>query len=247
MHKNYEQKIEKKENKNTIVNLNKKTKIIDRTVLAIKRETVKDWLLNKHYAKRVPQITHSFGCFVDGILQGIITFGIPSSPSLCKGVCGEQWQNNVYELNRLAMIDGHDKNLVSYFVAKSIKLMPKPSIIVSYADTSMGHIGYVYQSTNFIYTGLSEKNYDWKEKGKNLHSRTIVRMYSLKNRQLNPDRFELVKRPQKHRYIYFLGSKKEVKQLNMDLNYKVQEYTKGTTKKYKNEKEVAQQMTFIKI
>ena len=54
-----------------------------------------------------------------------------------------------------------------------------------------------------------------------------------------------MERPQKHRYIYFLGSKKEVKQLNKDLNYEVQPYPKGESKKYKNDKEVAQQMTFI--
>ena len=237
----------KNSDKIAIVNLNKKTKIVNTSVLAIKRETVKDWLLNKHYAKRIPQIRYSFGCFVDGILQGIITFGNPPSPSLCKGICGEKWQNNVYELNRLTMIDGHKKNLSSYFVAKSLQLMPKPSIIVSYADTSMGHIGYIYQATNFIYTGLTEKNTEWREKGKNLHSKPISRIYSLKYRQSNPDRFEFVKRPLKHRYIYFLGSKKEVKQLNKDLNYKVEAYPKGNTKKYKNEKEVAQQMTFIKI
>ena len=37
------------------------------TVVAVPRESVIPWLLNKHYAKRVPQITHSFGCFVDGV------------------------------------------------------------------------------------------------------------------------------------------------------------------------------------
>jgi hypothetical protein len=36
-----------------------------------------------------------------------------------------------------------------------------------------------------------------------------------------------------------------VKQLNKDLNYEVQPYPKGESKKYKNDKEVAQQMTFI--
>ena len=215
------------------------------TVVAIPRESVVDWLLNKHYAERVPQITHSFGCFVDGVMQGVITYGIPPSPSLCMGVCGEQWKDNVYELNRLAMIDEHDEDLGSYFVANSMKLMPKPSIIVSYADTSMGHVGYVYQASNFIYTGLSAQRNEWREIGKNTHSKSVVEMYSLEERQSNPDRFEHVERPQKHRYIYFLGSKKEVKQLNKDLNYEVQPYPKGESKKYKNDKEVAQQMTFI--
>ena len=36
-----------------------------------------------------------------------------------------------------------------------IKATRKPKIVVSYADTSKGHVGYVYQATNFIYTGMS--------------------------------------------------------------------------------------------
>ena len=41
------------------------------------------------------------------------------------------------------------------------------------------------------------------------------------------------------------GQKKQVKQLYKDLNYEIQPYPKGESKKYKNDKKVAQQMTFI--
>ena len=158
---------------------------MDKSIVAIPRESVVDWLLNKHYAERVPQITHSFGCFVDGILQGVITYGIPPSPSLCMGVCGEQWKDNVYELNRLAMVDEHDKDLGSYFVANSMKLMPKPSIIVSYADTSMGHVGYVYPATNFIYTGLQIINKSlFKDEKVVPFSVTKIWNYAIKNKML---------------------------------------------------------------
>ena len=226
------------------------------SVQAVPRETVREWLLHKHYAKRIPQITHSFGCFEDKVLQGVVTYGIPPSPSLCIGVCGEEWKDNVYELNRLAIIEedashnialrgSQSKNLASYLVANSMKLMPKPSIIVSYADTSMGHVGYVYQATNFIYTGLSAKRNEWREKGKNTHSKSVVEMYSLEERQSNPDRFEHVERPQKHRYIYFRGSKKEVKQLKNSLNYEILPYPKGESKRYLNNKAVSQQQSLF--
>jgi hypothetical protein len=215
------------------------------SVQAIPRETVREWLLHKHYAKRIPQITHSFGCFEDKVLQGVVTYGIPPSPSLCIGICGEEWKDNVYELNRLAILEEHDSNLASYLVANSMKLMPKPSIIVSYADTSMGHVGYVYQATNFIYTGLSAKRREWREIGKNTHSKSVVEMYSLEKRQSNPDRFEHVDRPQKHRYIYFRGSKKEVKQLKNSLNYEILPYPKGESKRYVNNKAVSQQQSLF--
>tara|TARA_R110002020_G_scaffold150199_1_gene326770 strand:+ start:1025 stop:1594 length:570 start_codon:yes stop_codon:yes gene_type:complete len=187
----------------------------------------------------------SFGCFVDGILKGVITYGSPPSPSLCIGVCGEQWKKNVYELNRLTMEDGHDKNLSSYFVSNSMKLLPKPCIIVSYADTKMNHVGYIYQATNFIYTGMTAKRKDWIEIGTNKHSKTTSEQYSLEERRSNPSKFEVVQRSLKHRYIYFLGNKTQVKQLYKDLNYEIQPYPKGESKKYINNKKVAQQMTFI--
>ena len=218
---------------------------MEKRILAINKDTVIDWLLNKHYAKRIPSISFSFGCFVDGILKGVITYGSPPSPTLCIGVCGEQWKKNVYELNRLTMEDGHDKNLSSYFVSNSMKLLPKPSIIVSFADTKMDHVGYIYQATNFIYTGLTTKRNNWSEIGTNKHHKTVTTEYSLEERRSNPSKFEMVQRSQKHRYIYFLGNKKQVKELYKDLNYEIQPYPKGESKKYKNDKKVAKQMTFI--
>ncbi len=35
----------------------------------------KDWLLNKHYARRMPPISFSFGLFKENILIGVMTFG----------------------------------------------------------------------------------------------------------------------------------------------------------------------------
>ena len=52
-------------------------------------------------------------------------------------------------------------------------MITKPKVIVSYADTSLGHHGYIYQATNWIYTGLSAKRKDYKIKGLDLHSASI--------------------------------------------------------------------------
>jgi hypothetical protein len=38
---------------------------------------IRDWLLNKHYAKRIPSVIHSFGLFDTGrLLQGVCQFHI---------------------------------------------------------------------------------------------------------------------------------------------------------------------------
>lgn len=127
-------------------------------VLSIKSYLCKEWLLYKHYAKRMPNIEYSFGLYDNKILKGVITFGQPPSPSLKQSICGKQYEKICLELNRLVVNDDIDKNALSYFVSSSLKLLPKPKIIVSFADKNINHNGYIYQATNFIYTGESSNN-----------------------------------------------------------------------------------------
>mgnify|MGYP005993139979 FL=1 len=203
-------------------------------VLPIKHEECEEWLLKIHYAKRIPLIMHSFGLYVDKKLDGVITYGMPASPALCVGVCGEDHRHLVIELNRLCLLN-NKKNQASFLVGNSLKLLPKPSIVVSYADTSMNHNGYIYQATNFIYTGLSAKRTEWRIKGSNRHSRTLTAQHTLEEMQNNPDKFHRLDRPQKHRYIYFLGNKKQKKEMLSKLNYDVLPYPKGENKRYETD------------
>jgi len=189
-------------------------------IKSIDTEQSKEWLLKKHYAKRMCSISYCFGLFdITNTLIGVCTFGSPASRSLCIGVCGVQNSNKVFELNRLCVNDGLERNVLSYFVSSCLKLLPNDLIIVSYADTSQGHNGYIYQATNWIYTGATKERTDINtENGK--HSRHYDKRIDKKsNRKL---------RSSKHRYVYFTGSKK----LQSFLNYKIQPYPKGENKRY---------------
>lgn len=42
----------------------------------IKKAETYDWIINKHYAKRLPSISWAFGLFVDNALEGILTMQI---------------------------------------------------------------------------------------------------------------------------------------------------------------------------
>ena len=108
----------------------------------------------------------------------------------------------------------------------------------------MNHVGYIYQATNFYYTGLSAKRKEWKEKTSTLHNKSVTTRHTLEELQKN-ENFLFVDRPQKHRYVYFTGTKKQIKKLKKDLNYKILPYPKGQSKQYDNKKNVAQQMTFL--
>ena len=191
-------------------------------VKSIKKELCKEWLLYKHYAKRIPSISYAFGLFDSKIMQGILTVGKPASNALCIGVCGKHNSKYVYELNRLCVNDGLKKNVLSYFVSQSLKMLNN-IILVSYADTSQNHNGYIYQATNWIYTGATKERTDIGSED-NKHSRHYDKNIDYKkNRKF---------RSSKHRYIFFIGSKKQKKQWLKELNYKIQAYPKGQNTNY---------------
>lgn len=203
-------------------------KIIVRQIQAVETH---DWLLNKHYAKRLCPISYAFGAFRGDKLIGVVTYGTPASAPLKSGVCGEEYKHLVIELNRL--VCENTKNIASTLVGGSLRLLPKPKIIVSYADMAQDHVGYVYQATNFIYTGLSAKRTDWKIRGmEHLHGATIADMSrgqanrAAWMRERFGDDFYLQERSRKHRYVFFLGSKTFVKNACKSLKYKQEKYPK---------------------
>lgn len=136
-------------------------------------------------------------------------------------------------------------------VGNSLSHLPKPSIVVSYADTNQGHVGYVYQATNFIYTGLSAKRTDWKVKGmEHLHGQTIADMSKGHEnradfmREKFGDDFYLKDRPRKHRYVFIVSSKSQRKVILSALKYEVEPYPKGETNRYDSTKSVTDQTYF---
>lgn len=207
------------------------------TVKSIDNSQTIEWLKYKHYAKRIPPIEYSFGLFNENnLMQGIATYSTPVSSNL-RGIFNDEFK--LMELNRLVINDGLEKNCLSFLVSQSLKMLPTPLVIISYADTSQNHHGYIYQATNFIYTGLSAKRTDWKVKGlEHLHGATIADLSRGKEnraewmREKYGDDFYLEDRPRKHRYFMFLGNKKEVKRMKEILPYKIEQYPKGENKRY---------------
>ena len=210
---------------------------INYNVKPIDSAQCKEWLLYKHYAKRIPPISYSFGLYTtDLILQGICTFGTPARMlNNGYGCFGGELSITTYELNRLVVNDGLEKNTLSFFVAECLRLLPKPICIVSYADGNNGHHGYIYQATNWIYTGITsmENIYIDKRTNEIIHPRTIVSIYGSRESDKLPDYIEITKEERgKYRYFKFLGKKKEVKKMKSKLKYPTLEYPKGENIRY---------------
>jgi len=186
------------------------------------------FILNIHYAKRIPSISYAFGLFKDGNLIGVCTFGKPASSTLLRGIAGDNWADYVFELNRL-VLKNNAPHEASRLVGGAMRLLPKPMIVVSYADTKQEHEGIVYQATNFIYTGLSSKFLDPVVKGLE-HQHHATYAHGLTNKQViekyGAENVSFIERSRKHRYIIFLGSKSEKKKMINDFKYKVLPYPK---------------------
>jgi len=142
------------------------------------------------------------------------------------GICGKEERNNVMELARLWIKDDSLPNAESFLIANTMKKV-KEDIIVSYSEPQHNHRGIVYQATNFIYCGLSAKRTDPEIKGmENKHPRSFVKNTKALKEEFGDENVKTVRRPRKHRYIYFNCSKGKRKYLMNKLKYEVFPYPK---------------------
>jgi len=204
-------------------------------VRRISRRETAPFILGIHYAKRFPSISYAFGLFDGEALEGVCTFGTPSSAPLRSGLCGSEYAGDVLELNRLCLRN-NTRNHASTLVAASLRQLERNAIVVSFADTSHGHVGTIYQAANFIYCGLSAKRTDWKVRGmEHLHGQTVADEFRGQAdraglmRAKYGDDFYLAPRPRKHRYVYFTGSRAFKKSALAALRYPQEAYPKSGT------------------
>jgi len=185
----------------------------------ISKPLAKNTVIARHYLHRPCPITRAFGLFVDDALKGVLTIGKPPSWSTMCGLVGEKYSQfknqgsrakDVYELNRLWLDDCLPVNSESKFIGWCLRNLRKacPNIIlVSYADQKMGHVGVVYQATNWIYTGTSIPFRDLHPAGYGDY-RSVpnsVRGEKINNRRAwaHDPSVPRVDRSIKHRYVWF--------------------------------------------
>lgn len=198
------------------------------TVRQITTEAAADVVISMHYLHRRGPCSIAFGLFLGDDLRGVVCYGTPSSAPLRSGIAGPENALNVCELTRLWVCDSVPRNGESYLIGRSIRNAGK-EIVVSFADPTFGHVGMVYQATNWLYTGLSAKRPDWKIEGVDLHGQTIADQYTAaKARAIFGDRFSSEPRPQKHRYVYLNAKGRRKAELLAALRYPVQQYPKAT-------------------
>jgi len=133
-------------------------------------------------------MSYAFGLYHQGRLQGAVTYGTPASRHLQMSACPSD-PSLVVELNRLWLDDAMPANSESWFVSRTLRMLP-PRIVVSYADPLHGHFGYIYRALNFNYAGWTDMDrktprYDYIPNDPTQHTREAFRSgYAYRRRRV---------------------------------------------------------------
>lgn len=171
----------------------------------------RDLLVRNHYLHSFPGGTQiCLGVFARGYLTGALTFGV--GPTNAHRLVGDASPRDCMTLTRLWLSDDLPTNSESFVIGQSLRALRKHTdvkFVLSYADPARGHLGTIYQATNWIYTGRSEASpmYDLGD-GIPRHSRTVSHAIGSHSRRHLADhgvKVRLVRQSAKHRYVYFLN------------------------------------------
>lgn len=138
------------------------------SVIKIKRVDALPILRKHHYLGGVGLSAMIYGLFEYGELKGLVSYQTPVSENVRSSVFGVSHKDNVTELSRLCLLPSCTTP-ASQFVSESLKVMGSersrrgmsPILgIISFADTSQGHHGGVYQSMSWLFCGTSTTKID---------------------------------------------------------------------------------------
>lgn len=189
-------------------------------VLPITKRQAELFVTTKHYSRRPSIFWAAFGLVEGRMVTGVVVYGQPSPP-IQKHAFRER-DFKLYELTRL-VVQSETKNAASFLVGRSLRLLEKPSAVVSYADTEWGHCGIIYQATNWLYTGATKSHdHAYLIDGKRVHPMTLRDMGVTDPKRWAKENGVATAPPMfKHRYFYANGSATQKREILARLNYPI--------------------------
>jgi len=175
---------------------------------------VADFISKYHYSGGMGNAAIPYECVHEqtGDLVGVIAFHAPISENVRASVFGDGRENEVIELHRMAIHPDAPKNTATWFISRALDRLkgykPQYRAVLSFADTTEGHDGTVYQAASADYTGMTaESTFYQDENGR-------LRAPRQNGENIDPGKtdWKPVKRKSKHRYVFYLPDKYESKQ-----------------------------------
>lgn len=152
--------------------------LADRTddfqVIPVPRIEAVQFIDRWHYSGSTPVGQFFLGLrSITGELLGVAAFGRPSYPGAGRAIVGE---GDFLELRRFVLVDGLPANTASWFLGKTMKMLPEKVVaVVAYSDPAFGHDGTLYKAANFEPAGFtsSRSAYHYLRDGVYVHKRNV--------------------------------------------------------------------------
>ena len=160
-------------------------------VKVIPSKIANEFVKKHHYSGKVVQNSSlHFGCFLDGKLHGVMSYGSPLDKSKILGIVNGTGWNEMLELNRMAFDEYLPKYSESRCIAISIKLIKKnaPQIkwILSFSDGTQCGDGTIYRASGFVLTNIvTNKNTCKLPNGDVIHKMTLESNPTSARKELN--------------------------------------------------------------
>jgi hypothetical protein len=94
-------------------------------------------------------------------LMGVAMW-MPPTPTAARAVAGDQWRG-VLALSRLAVAEGQPTNAASFLLGAAMRMVDRERwpVLLTYADTRLGHTGAIYKATNWTCEGMTPAGDVW--------------------------------------------------------------------------------------
>jgi hypothetical protein len=195
-----------------------------RVLAADVREFCRRW----HYTHTGGSTMWNYGIWDGMTLLGCVSYNLPTMRA-CGCVFGPDRWREVAHMGRLVCADEAPRNTESRLIAGSLRLLkddkPELRAILTYAAMDAGHVGYVYQATNALYTGLGGYSTYFIDPSGNRRGTFLSGMVT----SARAANLGWTKKAgmAKHRYVYLLGTRTERRQARADLLLPVLPYPKA--------------------
>jgi len=147
-------------------------------VKVIHAKIANEFVKHNHYSgKVVPNSTLHFGCFLDGKLHGVLSYGPSINKKGTMNLVENTGWNEFIELNRMAFDEYLPKYSESRCIAITIKLIKKnaPQIkwIISFADGTQCGDGTIYRASGFHLVGIAISGQVFNFNGEIVHGKIL--------------------------------------------------------------------------
>lgn len=122
------------------------------------REEAEAMVLRHHYSRRLPSNVQMVGSLhLDG---GLFGGDGPMVAAAFWSIPPTRWAEEVIELARL--VRGNDRVPLTFLLSRCVRELRRQGydLLVSFADKTQGHEGYVYRASNWKYSGCRERRMD---------------------------------------------------------------------------------------